>query len=77
MEEKEEEEEEEGVNNVSLTIRGLNQLRESLHSVFLYHAIQNGLSMGICEAWLPTWTSSHMIQFMDCSYQIHVFDRTA
>eukprot|EP00747_Dinoflagellata_sp_TGD_P126286 gnl/TRDRNA2_/TRDRNA2_174270_c18_seq1.p1 gnl/TRDRNA2_/TRDRNA2_174270_c18~~gnl/TRDRNA2_/TRDRNA2_174270_c18_seq1.p1 ORF type:complete len:671 (-),score=159.18 gnl/TRDRNA2_/TRDRNA2_174270_c18_seq1:109-1944(-) len=38
-----------GLNNVSLAVRGLSQLRESMHSVFLYHAIQNGLDMAICE----------------------------
>ncbi len=39
-----------GVSNVSFSFRGNNPVRESIHSVFLYYAIQNGLSMGIVNA---------------------------
>jgi 5-methyltetrahydrofolate--homocysteine methyltransferase len=39
-----------GVSNVSFSFRGNNAVREAIHSVFLYHAIQNGLSMGIVNA---------------------------
>ena len=39
-----------GVSNVSFSFRGNNPVREAIHSVFLYHAIQNGLSMGIVNA---------------------------
>lgn len=36
-----------GVSNLSFSFRGNNYLRESMHSVFLYHAIQKGMDMGI------------------------------
>ena len=36
-----------GVSNVSFAFRGNNTVREALHSVFLYHAIRNGMDMGI------------------------------
>ncbi|NVJ89657.1 MAG: methionine synthase [Flavobacteriaceae bacterium] len=36
-----------GVSNVSFSFRGNNIVREAMHSVFLYHAIQNGMNMGI------------------------------
>ena len=36
-----------GVSNVSFSFRGNNQVREAMHSVFLYHAIKNGMKMGI------------------------------
>ncbi len=39
-----------GVSNVSFSFRGNNPIREAIHSVFLYHAIKAGLSMGIVNA---------------------------
>lgn len=39
-----------GVSNVSFSFRGNNIVREAIHSVFLYHAIKAGLSMGIVNA---------------------------
>ncbi|SPJ34747.1 methionine synthase [Kushneria phyllosphaerae] len=39
-----------GVSNVSFSFRGNNTVREAIHSVFLYHAIHAGLSMGIVNA---------------------------
>ncbi|MFK5890687.1 MAG: vitamin B12 dependent-methionine synthase activation domain-containing protein [Flavobacteriaceae bacterium] len=36
-----------GVSNVSFSFRGNNTVREAIHSAFLYHAIQNGMTMGI------------------------------
>ncbi len=39
-----------GVSNVSFSFRGNNPVREAIHSVFLYHAIQSGLNMGIVNA---------------------------
>jgi 5-methyltetrahydrofolate--homocysteine methyltransferase len=39
-----------GVSNVSFSFRGNNPVREAIHSVFLYYAIKNGLSMGIVNA---------------------------
>ncbi len=39
-----------GVSNVSFSFRGNNPVREAIHSVFLYHAIKEGLDMGIVNA---------------------------
>ena len=39
-----------GVSNVSFSFRGNNPVREALHSVFLYHAIHAGMTMGIVNA---------------------------
>ncbi len=36
-----------GVSNVSFSFRGNNRVREAMHSAFLYHAIKNGMNMGI------------------------------
>lgn len=36
-----------GVSNVSFSFRGNNPVREAMHSVFLYHAIREGMDMGI------------------------------
>jgi len=39
-----------GVSNVSFSFRGNEPVREAIHTVFLYHAIQAGLDMGIVNA---------------------------
>ncbi len=39
-----------GVSNVSFSFRGNNVVREAIHSVFLYYAIQAGMDMGIVNA---------------------------
>ena len=39
-----------GVSNISFSFRGNNQVREAMHSAFLYHAIKAGLDMGIVNA---------------------------
>jgi 5-methyltetrahydrofolate--homocysteine methyltransferase len=39
-----------GVSNVSFSFRGNDRVREAMHSVFLYHAIRAGLTMGIVNA---------------------------
>ena len=39
-----------GVSNVSFSLRGNNPAREAIHTVFLYHAIAAGLTMGIVNA---------------------------
>jgi 5-methyltetrahydrofolate--homocysteine methyltransferase len=39
-----------GVSNISFSFRGNNPVREAMHSVFLYHAIQAGMDMGIVNA---------------------------
>ncbi|MCP5247233.1 MAG: methionine synthase [Candidatus Accumulibacter sp.] len=39
-----------GVSNVSFAFRGNDAVREAIHTVFLYHAVKGGLSMGIVNA---------------------------
>ncbi len=39
-----------GISNISFGFRGNNPVREAIHAVFLYHAIQAGLDMGIVNA---------------------------
>ena len=36
-----------GLSNLSFSFRGLNSLRDAMHSVFLYHAVPKGLNMSI------------------------------
>jgi 5-methyltetrahydrofolate--homocysteine methyltransferase len=36
-----------GVSNLSFSFRGNNRVREAIHAVFLYHAVQAGMDMGI------------------------------
>ncbi len=39
-----------GVSNISFSFRGNDRIREAMHAVFLYHAIQAGMDMGIVNA---------------------------
>lgn len=39
-----------GVSNISFSFRGNNHIREAIHAVFLYHAVQAGMDMGIVNA---------------------------
>ena len=39
-----------GLSNLSFSFRGLNDLREAMHTVFLYYAISKGMDMGIVNA---------------------------
>ncbi|WP_313404030.1 methionine synthase [Aeromicrobium sp.] len=39
-----------GVSNVSFSFRGNNTVREAIHAVFLFHAIEAGMDMGIVNA---------------------------
>ncbi|TAK72693.1 MAG: methionine synthase [Gammaproteobacteria bacterium] len=39
-----------GVSNISFSFRGNNAIREAIHAVFLFHAIQAGMDMGIVNA---------------------------
>ena len=39
-----------GVSNLSFSFRGNEPVREAMHAVFLYHAIQAGMDMGIVNA---------------------------
>ena len=41
-----------GVSNLSFGFRGVDKVREGIHSVFLYHAIKEGMDMGIVNAGL-------------------------
>lgn len=43
-----------GVSNVSFSFRGNNTVREAMHAAFLYHAIKNGMNMGIVNPTLLT-----------------------
>ena len=46
-----------GISNLSFSFRGMDKIREAMHSVFLYHAIKAGLTMGIVNAGcLPLYT---------------------
>lgn len=45
-----------GVSNISFAFRGNNRIREAMHSIFLYHAINSGLDMAIVNpAMLPPY----------------------
>jgi 5-methyltetrahydrofolate--homocysteine methyltransferase len=39
-----------GISNLSFSFRGIDAVREAIHSVFLYHAVKAGLDMGIVNA---------------------------
>jgi 5-methyltetrahydrofolate--homocysteine methyltransferase len=39
-----------GVSNVSFSFRGNEAVREAIHAVFLYHAVNAGMDMGIVNA---------------------------
>ncbi|MGA0333998.1 MAG: methionine synthase, partial [Kiritimatiellia bacterium] len=39
-----------GISNLSFSFRGHDPIREAMHSVFLYYAVQNGMDMGIVNA---------------------------
>lgn len=39
-----------GISNLSFSFRGMNKIREAIHTIFLYHAINAGLDMGIVNA---------------------------
>jgi 5-methyltetrahydrofolate--homocysteine methyltransferase len=46
-----------GLSNLSFSFRGLNALRDAMHSVFLYHAVTKGLNMSIVNpGGLPRYT---------------------
>lgn len=46
-----------GVSNLSFSFRGMEVIREAMHSIFLYHAIKAGMDMGIVNAGaLPLYT---------------------
>ena len=39
-----------GLSNLSFSFRNMSDLREAMHSVFLFYAIKNGMDMGIVNA---------------------------
>jgi 5-methyltetrahydrofolate--homocysteine methyltransferase len=39
-----------GVSNISFSFRGMEAIREAIHSVFLYHGVKAGMNMGIVNA---------------------------
>ncbi|GAA6104824.1 methionine synthase, partial [Tachysurus ichikawai] len=39
-----------GLSNLSFSFRGMDAIREAMHGVFLYHAIKEGMDMGIVNA---------------------------
>lgn len=43
-----------GVSNISFSFRGINSIREAMHSAFLYHAIKAGMEMAIVNAGMIT-----------------------
>ncbi|WP_246169458.1 methionine synthase [Actinotalea subterranea] len=47
-----------GISNVSFSFRGNNHVREAMHAVFLTHAIEAGLDMGIVNAGMLTVTET-------------------
>uniref|UniRef100_A0A8D0E9X5 Methionine synthase n=1 Tax=Salvator merianae TaxID=96440 RepID=A0A8D0E9X5_SALMN len=49
-----------GLSNLSFSFRGMEAIREAMHGVFLYHAIKNGMDMGIVNAGnLPVYDDIH------------------
>ncbi len=58
-----------GVSNVSFSFRGNDKVREAMHSAFLYHAIQNGMTMGIVNPEML-----EIYDTIDAELKIHVED---
>jgi 5-methyltetrahydrofolate--homocysteine methyltransferase len=57
-----------GVSNVSFSFRGNDKVREAMHSAFLYHAIQHGMTMGIVNPeMLEIYDSidSHLLELVE------------
>jgi 5-methyltetrahydrofolate--homocysteine methyltransferase len=65
-----------GVSNVSFSFRGNDLVREAIHTVFLYHAIQAGMSMGIVNAGQLGLYEDIEPQLRDCVEDV-VLDRRA
>jgi len=63
-----------GVSNVSFAFRGNNQLREAIHSCFLYHAIKAGMDMGIVNAGIIPAYSDIPAEFREKIEDL-IFDR--
>lgn len=63
-----------GVSNVSFSFRGNNVIREAMHSAFLYHAIQNGMNMGIVNPAMLEVYDEIPKDLLDCVEDV-LFDR--
>ncbi|MET3106942.1 5-methyltetrahydrofolate--homocysteine methyltransferase [Oxalobacteraceae bacterium GrIS 2.11] len=55
-----------GVSNVSFSFRGNDPAREAIHTVFLYHAIQAGMTMGIVNAGMIGVYSELSVELREC-----------
>jgi len=55
-----------GVSNVSFSFRGNNTVREAMHSAFLYHAIKNGMNMGIVNPTMLEIYDTIPKELLDC-----------
>ncbi|NNC69899.1 MAG: methionine synthase, partial [Flavobacteriaceae bacterium] len=65
-----------GVSNVSFSFRGNNTVREAMHSAFLYHAIQHGMTMGIVNPALLEVYDSIPKDLLECVEDV-LLDRRA
>lgn len=63
-----------GVSNVSFSFRGNNAVREAMHSAFLYHAIQNGMNLGIVNPTMLEVYDEIPKDLLDCVEDV-LFDR--
>jgi len=63
-----------GVSNVSFSFRGNNTVREAMHSAFLYHAIQNGMNMGIVNPTMLEIYDTIPKELLDCIEDV-LFDK--
>ena len=55
-----------GVSNLSFSFRGNNYIREAMHAVFLYHAIQAGMDMGIVNPSTSVLYSDISVDELEC-----------
>ncbi len=55
-----------GVSNLSFSFRGNNYIREAMHAVFLYHAIQQGMDMGIVNPSASVLYTDIPADLLDC-----------
>ena len=55
-----------GVSNLSFSFRGNNYIREAMHAVFLYHAIQAGMDMGIVNPSTSVLYSDIPVDELEC-----------
>ncbi len=65
-----------GVSNVSFSFRGNDPAREAIHTVFLYHAIKAGMTMGIVNAGMIGLYSELSPELRDCVEDVVLNRRT-